>query len=146
LQGKDAGAYGKWARSILEKGTPGLAGLVASITDEFNHMGGVLKTIDGGFVRCHSRSAALNYKLQSAGAILMKVAAILARQQIRSRGLDAMFVGNIHDEFQLDVRHDQAEEVGKLLVQSITDAGVFLGCKVHYTGEYKIGANWAECH
>lgn len=146
LQGGDSGTYGKWARSVLEKGTPGLASLVSDIQDEFRAMGGVLKTIDGGFVRCHSRSAALNYKLQSAGAIVMKVAAILARREIRRQGLDSLLVGTIHDEGQHDVDPKDAQEVGEVCTGAITQAGVELGFHVPLAGEYKIGANWAECH
>jgi hypothetical protein len=146
LQGDAATDYGKWARSVLEKGTPGLALLVSRIQDEFKQMGGCLKTIDGGFVRCHSRSASLNYKLQSAGAILMKQAAIYHRDQIRAKGLDAIMIGNIHDEIQLDAAPGDSEEVGKLGVDCIRQAGERLGCKVPFTGAYKVGANWAETH
>ena len=146
LRADGASSYGKWARSILETGTPGLAQLVASIQDEFRGTGGVLRTIDGGFVRCGSRSAALNYKLQSAGAIVMKVAAILARNEIRRRGLDAFYVGNIHDEGQLDSLPADADEVGKVCVQSIRDAGTSLGFRVPLDGAFKVGQNWAECH
>lgn len=146
LQGSAAGTYGKWARSVLEKGTPGLAALVADIGDEFRAMGGVLKTIDGGFVRCHSRSAALNYKLQSAGAIVMKVAAIIARKEIRKRGLDSMLVGTIHDEGQHDVDPKDGHEAGDVCTDAIRQAGEYLGFHVPLAGEYKLGANWAECH
>lgn len=146
VQGDAAGTYGKWARSVLEKGTPGLAGLVSDIQDEFRAMGGVLKTIDGGFVRCHSRSAALNYKLQSAGAIVMKKAAIIARAEIRRLGLDARLVGTIHDEGQLDVKPDDAVQVGTVCTQAIMQAGEALGFHVPLAGDYKVGANWAECH
>lgn len=143
---KEAGAAGKKARKILEQGTPGLARLVADISDEFQGTGGLLSTIDGGFVRCHSKSAALNYKLQSAGAIVMKMAAIIARQQIRERGLDGLLVGTIHDEGQLDGSPGDAEQIGQVCVQAIEQAGVSLGFHVPLTGEYKTGANWAECH
>lgn len=146
LQGTAASEYGKWARGVLEKGTPGLARLVADIQDEYRSTGGVLKTIDGGFVRCGSTSAALNYKLQSAGAIVMKQAAIHARDSIKQRGLDSLLVGTIHDEGQHDARTEDAEEVGRVCVQSIRDAGETLGFRVPLDGNYKVGANWAECH
>ena len=146
IAGGEAGRYGKQSREILEKGTPGLAALVASITDEFDNMGGVLKTIDGGFVRCHSARAALNYKLQSAGAIVMKVAAILARKEIRRLGLDTMLVGTIHDEGQLDAKEEDAETVGKICCQAIRDAGKLLGFHVPLDGDYKVGPDWASCH
>lgn len=143
---KEAKAHGKWVRDKLEAGIPGFQRLTSEIKDEFKRNGGFIRTIDGGYVRCHAAHAALNYKLQSAGAIVMKVAAILATREIKKRGLDALLVGNIHDELQFDVRKEHAEEVGKLCVQAITDAGIYLGFKVPLTGEYKIGANWAECH
>ena len=146
LQGSEAGAYGKWARGVLEKGTPGLARLVADIQDEYRQTGGVLKTIDGGYVRCGSTSAALNYKLQSAGAIVMKKAAIIARDEIRRAGLDSLLVGTIHDEGQHDARTEDADEVGRVCVQAIRSAGEALGFRVPLDGNYKVGANWAECH
>jgi DNA polymerase-1 len=146
LQGNAAFQYGKWARSVLEKGTPGLARLVDEIGSEFRHGGGVLKTIDGGFVRCHSRSAALNYKLQSAGAIVMKKAAIIARDAIKRKGLDSLLVGTIHDEGQHDVHPGDADVVGQTCVDAIKQAGEALGFSVPLDGNYKVGANWAECH
>lgn len=146
LQGSDAGVYGKWARGVLERGTPGLARLVADIGDEFKHTGGVLRTIDGGFVRCQSRSAALNYKLQSAGAIVMKVAAILARREMMRLGLDAMLVGTIHDESQYDCSVRDATRVGEVFTQAIRDAGEYLAFTCPLDGAFKVGANWAECH
>jgi DNA polymerase I len=146
LRGREQGAYGKQARAILEKGTPGLARLVGSIEDEFRGTGGLLRTIDGGFVRCHSKSAALNYKLQSAGAIVMKKAAIIARNEILRRGFDAFFVGNIHDEGQLDASTSAAEDVGQLCVKAIASAGEAIGFRVPLTGQYKVGLNWADCH
>ncbi len=146
LQGGAAREYGKWARGVLEKGTPGLARLVADIGDEYKQTGGILRTIDGGFVRCGSTPAALNYKLQSAGAIVMKQAAIHARDVIRQRGLDSLLVGTIHDEGQHDADKRDADEVGRVCVQAIRDAGETLGFRVPLDGNYKVGANWAECH
>jgi DNA polymerase-1 len=146
LQGNAAREFGKWARGVLEQGTPGLARLVAQIQDEFRGSGGILSTIDGGFVRCPSQHAALNYKLQSAGAIVMKQTAILARKEIIRLGLDSMLVGTIHDEGQHDSKVEDAQEVGRVCVQAIADAGESLGFRVPLTGDFKTGANWAECH
>lgn len=143
---KEATAHGAWVREKLQAGIPGFKRLTSRVQDEFKRNGGLIKTIDGGFVRCHGVHAALNYLLQSAGAIVMKVAVILAAAEIKRRGLDAFFVGNIHDEGQLDCAESDAEEVGKLCVQAITDAGLKLGFKVPLTGEYKIGRTWADCH
>jgi DNA polymerase I-like protein with 3'-5' exonuclease and polymerase domains len=146
LRGSEATDFGRWARSVLEKGTPGLSRLVANIQDEFRGTDGLLRTIDGGFVRCKSKSAALNYKLQSAGSIVMKQAAIVASNDIKRKGLDGFYVGNIHDEGQLDAKTEDSEEIGKTCTDAIATAGLTLNFKVPLTGKYKVGFNWAECH
>lgn len=137
---------GAWIRNRLEKGIPGFGRLTHEVQDEFKSTGGFLRTIDGGFVRCPTAHAALNYKLQSAGAIVMKKAAIIARQTIRERGLDSLLVGSIHDEGQHDAKSEDSEIVGQTCVRAIEQAGLELGFRVPLTGEYKVGANWAECH
>lgn len=142
LTGNAARDYGKWARAKLEGGTPGLSRLMAQIKSE----GELIRTIDGGFVRCNSTNAALNYKLQSAGAIVMKEAVILAQAEIDRRGLDGFFVGNIHDEGQLDCAPKDADEIGKVCVQGLVDAGESLGFRVPLDGNYQIGDNWSQCH
>lgn len=76
----------------------------------------------------------------------MKKAAIIARNEIARRGLDGFYVGNIHDEGQLDARPEDAEEVGKTCVKAIEEAGHSIGFRVPLTGDFKVGANWAECH
>lgn len=146
LSGNAARDFGKQARIVLESGTPGLSTLVAEIRDEYDNSGGLLRTIDGGFVRCPSPHAALNYKLQSAGAIVMKKSAINARNSIRKRGLDSLLVGTIHDEGQHDTSPKDAEEVGKVCVRAIEQAGEDLGFRLRLTGDYKIGDNWAMTH
>lgn len=76
----------------------------------------------------------------------MKKAAIIARDRIRERGLDSLLVGSVHDEGQHDVKKEDADEVGKTCIQAISQAGESLGFRVPLTGDYKVGANWAECH
>lgn len=146
LQGNAAREFGKWARSVLEQGTPGLARLVSEIGDEYRGQGGILRTIDGGFVRCPSPHAALNYKLQSAGAIVMKKAAIIARDEIKRLGLDSLLVGTIHDEGQHDAHPKDAVLVGETCVRAISEAGEALGFRVPLTGDFKVGDNWADTH
>lgn len=143
---KAAREHGLWVRSKLEVGIPGFQQLTMEVKQEYKQNGGLIRTIDGGFVRCHAPHAALNYKLSSAGAIVCKVAAIRARREIIRRGLDGFYVGNIHDEGQLDCAIKDADEVGKVCVRGIEMAGEELGFHVPLTGAYKVGQNWAECH
>ena len=62
------------------------------------------------------------------------------------RDLDARFVANVHDEWQVEVREDHAEEVGKRGVQAIIDAGALFKLKCPLDGEYNVGRNWSETH
>lgn len=142
--GKSKG-WGKWARAKLLETTPGLKKLVDQVQAEFNN-GGFIETIDGGYVRCPSEHAALNYKLQSAGGIVMKQASIFIDRRVIERGIDSLKVGDIHDEGQHDVCVKEAEEFGELAVQAIRDAGEELGFRVPLDGDYKIGTNWAQTH
>ena len=76
----------------------------------------------------------------------MKQALIILDKYINDRGLDAKFVANVHDEWQLEVREDQAELVGELGVRSIKETTCSLELKCPLDGEYNVGRNWAETH
>ena len=142
VSAKEQAKFGKQIREKLVANTPGLKKLTEEIASE----GDWIKCIDGGFVRCFSPHARINYKLQSAGAIVMKQSAIFIRQRIKEKGYDAKAVGNIHDEQQFDVDHRCAQEVGELCVQALRDAGEELGFRVPLDGNFAIGRNWAETH
>lgn len=139
---KEQREFGKFIRGELVAKTPGLTELVKLVQAE----GTWIQCIDGGYVRCEAEHARINYKLQSAGAIVMKQASIFADRYIKQRGLDALLVGSIHDEGQLDTALKDTEEVGKLCVQAIIDAGEELNFRVPLDGDYKIGFSWAETH
>lgn len=128
------------------RNVPGLKKLIEDIKYEFRHNQGRLETIDGGYVLCPSEGAALNYKIQSAGAIVMKLTSILLREEARKHGIVFRKVGDIHDEGQLEVTRDQASALGMLAVDCIASAGRVLGFNVALTGDFKIGETWAETH
>lgn len=134
-------------RKVLERAVPGLGELVEYAHKEFEDNGGLLRAVDGGFVRCPSIHAAVNYKCQPAGAVVMKLASILHDRDIKKNRWDALKVGDIHDEVIFDVPDkDTAKAVGQSMVDSIVKAGQLLKMKVPLDGEYKIGLTWAETH
>jgi DNA polymerase-1 len=124
--------------------TPALKALKSAVewASEKGHIVGLDKR------RLHIRSthAALNTLLQSAGAIVMKQALIILNGKLRKVKLNAHFVANVHDEWQIEVAQEDAERVGKMAVQAITEAGKVLGLRCPLAGEYKVGNNWAETH
>ena len=76
----------------------------------------------------------------------MKQTGIFIRERLNERGLDAKKVADIHDEGQLDCAKRDAQEVGKLCVQAIRDAGEELNFRVPLDGSYAIGQSWANTH
>lgn len=102
--------------------------------------------VDGAGVICPSPHSALNYKLQGGGARVMAQAAIFLEGHIRTHGLDCLKVGDIHDEWQYDVRPSDAREHARLSVQAIREAGEELNLNVPLDGEAKEGRTWAETH
>jgi DNA polymerase I-like protein with 3'-5' exonuclease and polymerase domains len=107
---------------------------------------GYLKGLDGRKIFIRNEHAALNSLLQGGGAIVMKRALIMLNNLIDLQSLDAKFVANIHDEWQMEVREDIADFVGELAVRCIEDAGKYYNLRCPLTGEYKIGDDWSETH
>ena len=90
--------------------------------------------------------ASLNTLLQGGSAILMKRALVIFDELIKEQGLNAIFVANVHDEWQLEVDKDHGDMVGKLGVDAIKRAGDYYKLRCPLDGEYKVGTSWAETH
>ena len=107
---------------------------------------GYLKGLDGRKVFIRSEHAALNTLLQSAGAIVMKQALVNLNNKIKENNLDAHFVANVHDEWQIESAGHEAFIVGKHGVESIKQVEHDFNLRCPLDGEYKIGNNWSETH
>jgi DNA polymerase I-like protein with 3'-5' exonuclease and polymerase domains len=111
---------------------------------------GHLIGLDGRQLPIRSQHAALNTLLQSAGALVMKMATIHFVVKMESLGHkfgeDYAIVAHIHDEMQIEAKESIAEEVGKIGVEAIRDAGKSFNFRCPLDGEYRVGLNWAETH
>lgn len=107
---------------------------------------GYLRGLDGRPLMPRSEHAALNTLLQSAGAVVMKRACVIAHREFAYNRLDVHQVASIHDEYQFSSHPDCAEMVGKIVVQAITQAGEDFKFRCRLDGEYRVGDNWAETH
>lgn len=143
-KGRNAGRLIK--KKFFEK-VPALAKLVEGVKAAANSKG-YLKGLDGRLLHIRSDHAALNTLLQSAGAIVCKQWIIEFYDLLTKHNLHNVvsIVAWVHDELQMEVAEEYADEVGKLCIQAIERAGNKLGIRVPLTGEYKIGRNWATCH
>ena len=127
------------------KNVPALAKLKEKIAVNLRNKGS-LPGLDGRRLFIRSEHAALNTLLQGAGAIVMKKALVIFDKYIKLHELDAHFVANVHDEWQLEVKEEEAKLVGQLGVKAIVEAGKALRLNCALDGEYKVGDNWKQTH
>ena len=140
--GKNADAGARLKKKFLSR-LPALRKVIEDVKAHVDKTGKV-KLLDGRLVPCRSQHAALNVQLQGDGAIVMKLAQVLLERKIKD--MPVKFMATVHDEWQLECPADIAEEVGKLGVQALLEAGDKLDCKMPIDGEYQIGKDWSECH
>ena len=145
--GQVAGGGAKRGR-ILKKNfldnTPALKQLRTNVQRKAKK--GWVRGLDNRKLHIRSEHSALNTVLQSAGAIVMKKALILLDEYAKQYNVDYKFVLNVHDEFQCEVREDQADFFGGLAVGSIVQAGKSFNLNCPLDGEYKVGETWQQTH
>ena len=123
---------------------------------------GSIKSLDGRKIFIRSQHSALNTLLQGGGAVVMKRALVILNNSIQTmmqhskslmkksygeyRIMDAHFVANIHDEWQLEVDEERADMVGCLGVDAIKQTAEYYNLNCPLDGEYKVGSNWSETH
>jgi DNA polymerase-1 len=139
---------GKRLKAQFLRSLPALKRLIEDVKASAGK--GYIKGIDGRRLHIRSDHAALNTLLQSAGALICKVATIFADLELSTRGyvfgVDYANVAHIHDELQLEAKEGLADEVGQVVVAAMQRAGQHFNFRVPIDGEYKLGRNWADTH
>jgi len=144
IVGSDEKDGRKLMRRFL-RNTPALGELKDKVSRLYER-DGFLPGLDGRHLLVRSEHSALNTLLQGAGAILMKKSLVILNNKLKCGIIDAKFCANVHDEWQVEVSEEDAEQVGKMAVAAIEEAGVALGLRCPTTGEYNVGNNWKETH
>jgi len=137
-------AVGKRLKDSFLRATPALATLKDNVAVSAGK--GYVTGLDGRKIFIRSEHAALNSLLQSAGALIMKQALIILDKYAKLWKLDYKLVGNIHDEFQVEVREDQAHRFGGLAASCIEAAGIHFKLRCPLAGEFNVGDSWADTH
>jgi len=135
-------ALGKKIKQQFLSNTPALAVLRKRI--EHASKKGWIKALDGRKVYVRSPHSALNFLLQSAGAIIAKRAWEIFH--ILADDYEYKQLGVIHDEIQIECDPMDSATLGQLLVDSMEAAGAYYKLNCPITGEYKIGRSWNETH
>ena len=137
-------AEGRQVKENFLRNTPALAGLKERAADAART--GRLVGLDGRRVEIKAEHYALSVYLQSGEAIIMKRAMVQYHHWARAAAIDFQQLAFVHDEFQSRVRADQAEELGRLQVKAIVEAGLHFKMNCPMDGAYRIGKNWLETH
>ena len=146
--GSVVGGSAKEGQKLIDaflRNTPKLKALREKV-NRFYLEKGRLPGLDGRQLLVRSEHAALNTLLQGAGAIVMKQALVILDKKLKRLKMQYKFVANVHDEWQIEVPWTFADQVGKLGVESIEEAGKVLEMRCPLTGEFKYGNNWKETH
>ncbi len=150
LDDRKAVALGKDIRKKFLEAIPGLDELLKAVNKRAES--DVLKGLDGRPIRLQGKKhAALNYLLQSAGAIVCKRWNVIAYQQFVHQlaykwDIDFQWLGWIHDEIQLAVQPHLVNDSKFQLEWSIVQAGEYYKLRVPLASEAKSGQSWADCH
>lgn len=136
--------HGRMLKKNFLDNTPALKLLREKVTQSSEK--GWVTGLDGRKLHIRSQHSALNTLLQSAGAVIMKKALVLLDTYATQYKIDYKFVLNVHDEFQCEVRDDQADFFGGLAVGAIVQAGKSFNLNCPLDGEYKVGETWQQTH
>lgn len=143
---------GKRLKEEFLKATPSLSQLRDAVGAASKR--GHLLGLDGRHLHIRSEHAALNTLLQSAGALISKQWLREVVKAAEERGWkwsedwsgDYVMCGWVHDEVQIAVREECAEEFGKMVVECAAKAGEYFSFKVPVGAEYCVGHTWADTH
>jgi DNA polymerase-1 len=142
-------AAGKASRRKFERGLPALAKLGEAVRKRVAAQGW-LKGLDGRRIHIRSEHSALNFLLQSAGAIQMKRALVILDAELQAAGyvpgVHYEFVANVHDEWQIEVLPEIAQYVGEVAADAIRKAGEYYEFRCPLKGNFEVGNSWADTH
>ena len=108
---------------------------------------GVLRGLDGRPIRLMGKQhASLNYICQSAGSSICKHWVIRTHELLQEAKVDYYPLAFVHDEMQLSVHPEHAEQAAFLMVAAMKDVQHLLKFRCELDAESVIGNTWAECH
>src|SRR5690606_5741949 len=87
--------------------------------------------------------AAINAPVQGTAADLIKMAMVAVDDWLRTEGMQAKLVMQVHDELVLDVPNDEVEAVAATLPNLMSSVAQL---SVPLLAEVGVGANWEQAH
>ena len=94
-------------------------------------------------MRSFGERVALNMPIQGTAADVIKIAMVNVHRRLKSEGLEAKLILQVHDELIVEAPEHEADKVGQLLREEMENAAKF---DVPLTAEAAAGKTWAEAH
>ena len=93
--------------------------------------------------RQYAERSAINAPMQGTAADIIKKAMISVQHWLKTSGIGARMIMQVHDELVFEVNRDQADTVRQRVVQLMSEAAVLA---VPLKVEAGLGSNWNEAH
>ena len=94
-------------------------------------------------MRSFGERVALNMPIQGTAADVIKIAMVNVHRRLRSEGVEAKLILQVHDELIVEAPEHEKEAVCALLREEMEKAGSFA---VPLSAEAAVGRSWAEAH
>lgn len=98
-------------------------------------------TSQNGNLRAFGRRVAMNAPIQGTAADIMKLAMLRVDNAIKSEGLDAKIVMQVHDELVVEVRDDQITKCREILREAMESAAEL---SIPLTVDVTLGKTWLD--
>lgn len=152
LKPKQAKALGKKTRDNIMTRLPALGALIKATQREAKR--GYVTALDGRQLYVRGMHAALNTKLQGAGATIAKAWCVIFEEMMEEEGLvhgwdgDFALMAWVHDEMQTAVRDDERVRLiaEKCINAASKEAGETFDFALPVDIDVKWGMTWAETH
>lgn len=143
-------AKGKRLIDTFMKSLPALTKLKSWIKEEMGKNEKCVPGLDGRLIPSRSEHSALNFLLQSAGAIICKQWIVQFHEDLIAAGYvedqDFAQLLWVHDEVQVQVKPEYAEDIERRILEAIPKVGAFYEFRVPLTGDGQVGMSWADTH
>ena len=98
-------------------------------------------TAQNGNLRAFGKRVAMNAPIQGTAADVMKMAMINVHNRLKSEGLDARIVMQVHDELVIEVKDSEVELCKRIVKEEMENA---VKLSIPLTVEVTSGKNWLE--
>jgi len=107
---------------------------------------GFIPGLDDRPIFTDSQHKALNYLIQGAESVVMKATVIMIDGKLKEAGIDFSHLLLYHDEWNGEVREDQAEQAKGIIMECFKEAPKAYGVNIMACGDCVIADNYYDAH